>query len=302
MNKSPVLIIMAAGLGSRYGGLKQIDPIDEFGNVIVNYSIYDALKAGFKDFIFVIKRENEADFKERITDKLNGKCNYRFAYQEISDIPKGYKVPDKRVKPWGTAHAVRACRNYIKDEPFAVINADDFYGYDGFKKLYDYLLNATDGHYAMVGFVIGKTVTENGHVARGVCEYDKDGFLTSITERTKIEKRSDGIAFTEDEGKTYTYLPDDTLVSMNFWGFTSDFMREINNRFSAFLDGINNDTSAEYFLPGVVEQLLSERKCDVSVLSTDAKWYGVTYKEDKEGVVSALKKLRNNGQYEGIED
>ena len=278
-----------------------MDPIDDRGNVILDYSLYDAMDAGFSKVIFVIKEENEADFRRLITDRLEGKIDYEFAFQRLEDVPDGYAVPKGRIKPFGTAHAVRACRELINGEPFVVINADDYYGKSGFKAIYDFLLTTEKGHYAMVGYRLKNTVTDNGHVARGVCEYDNEGYLTAITERTHIEKRDGRIAFTTDEGESWTVLPGDTLVSMNFWGFTAEFMDEADKRFSAFMDKLDeNPMKAEYFLPGVVEQLLIEKLCDVKVLSTEDKWHGVTYKEDKPEVMASLKELRDKGAYEGI--
>lgn len=300
MKKDPVVIIMAAGMGSRYGGLKQMDPVDSFGNSILHYSVYDAMRAGFKDFIFVIKEENEADFRKMVTDKLTGVCNYSFAFQKLEDLPEGYSVPEGRVKPWGTAHAVRACRHLLDGRAFIVINADDYYGAMAFDEIYKYLQTAPDGQYAMVGYRLKNTVTENGHVSRGVCAYDENGLLTQITERTRIEKHPDGIEFSEDDGETWSKLEDDTLVSMNFWGFTPEFMQETDERFTAFLDSLkeNDRIKGEYFLPGVVEQLITEGKCTVRVLSTDDKWYGITYREDKPGVIAALKEKTDNGEYD----
>ena len=305
----PVLVIMAAGMGSRYGGLKQMDPVDGMGHAILHYSIYDAVRAGFEEVIFIIRRENEADFRKVITNRLDGKVKYAFAYQELSDIPEGFSVPEGRTKPWGTAHAVRAARHLIKDRNFAVINADDYYGTNGFKILYDFLEREQTGdkaHFAMAGFYLENTVTENGYVARGVCAADENGFLKEITERTRIEKRPGGIAYTEDGGESWNVLADDTLVSMNFWGFTPVFMEEADRRFEKFLsDNLDNPDvdplKCEYFLPSVVELLMDEGLADVTVLSTDDKWYGVTYKEDKETVVNALEKLRKEGRYPGWE-
>ena len=302
MDKRPVLIIMAAGMGSRYGGLKQMDPVDDHGNVILHYSVFDALEAGFRDIVFVIKEENEADFRSLITDKLEGKCNVSLVFQKLSDIPEGYSIPEGRIKPWGTAHAVRACRDVVKERPFAVINADDYYGRTGFKKIYNFLMNAEEGQYAMIGYYVKNTVTENGYVARGVCRTDENGYLTEIRERTRIEQHKNAIEYTEDGGVSWTYLHHDTLVSMNFWGFTADFMDHISKRFKLFMDDLKNHDPLkdEYFLPGVVEHLLLENKCTVKVLSTGDKWHGVTYKEDKATVVDALKKLRDAGRYDGI--
>lgn len=286
-------------MGSRYGGLKQMDPVDDLGNVILHYSLHDAIKAGFKDVVFVIKEENEEDFRRIVSDKVKDRINVHFAFQSLCDIPEGFAIPEDRVKPWGTGHAVRACRHIVKDAPFLVINADDYYGSGAFKALYDFLCGAKQGQYAMAGYRISNTVTENGHVARGVCECDEKGFLTVITERTHIEKRPYGAAFTEDDGKVWTDLPADTLVSMNFWGFTSEFMQEADRRFESFLAGLDENTQlkGEYFLPGIVEQLLDENKCTVQVIPTEDQWYGVTYKEDKPDVVAALAKKRAAGLY-----
>ncbi len=300
--KTPALVIMAAGMGSRYGGLKQMDPIDELGNSILHYSVYDAVKAGFRDIVFVIRKEHEEDFRRLVTDRLEGRCSCLFAFQDIMDCPEYFEIPEGRVKPWGTGHAVRACREVCKDRPFVVINADDYYGSSPFREMFSYLSEAENGHYAMSGYLLRNTTTKNGHVARGVCETDPSGFLQKITERTMIEEKESGIAFSEDGGSSWTPLDENTPVSMNFWGFTPDFMTEADQRFDAFLAGLQDEDKLkkEYFLPGIVEQLLVEGKCDVRVIPTREKWYGVTYKEDKESVVKALKAKRDKGEYEGI--
>lgn len=302
MAERPILVIMAAGMGSRYGGLKQMDPIDEKGRIIIDYSLYDAKRAGFDEVAFVIKRENEALFRERIGDRIAGQMKVHYVYQELTDLPEGFAVPENRVKPWGTGHAVRACREVAKGRPFAVINADDYYGAEAFALLYDFLSKeqiSDKDHYAMVAYEIGKTVTENGSVARGVCETDAQGFLTAITERTQIEKRTNGAAYTEDGGKTYTELSSDTVVSMNFWGFSGQFLSEIDRRFSDFLkrELPKNPVKCEYFLPFVVEELLKEGIADVRVLPTKAHWYGVTYQADKQAVVDALAAKIAAGEY-----
>ncbi len=306
----PVLLIMAAGMGSRYGGLKQMDPVDDRGNVILDYSLYAAKKAGFEEVIFIIRKEHEADFRERITDRLTG-IRYQFAYQDLADIPEGFTVPEGRVKPWGTAHAVRAARHLLNNRSFVVINADDYYGISPFETIFDFLTNTEadasgKAAFAMVGYRLENTVTENGHVARGICRMDENGELAEITERTRIEKRDGGIAWTEDEGETWNTLPGSTLVSMNFWGFTPLFMEEADRRFADFLkESLGPESAAdplkcEYFLPSVVEMLMTENLAKVTVLSTEEKWYGVTYKEDKAEVVSALAKLRKEGLYPGM--
>lgn len=299
--KKPVLVIMAAGMGSRYGGLKQIDPVDEQGHIIIDFSIYDAKLAGFEKVIFIIKKEDEKDFREAIGERIEKVMDVAYVYQELNNIPEGYNVPKERVKPWGTAHAVLSCKNEI-DGPFAVINADDYYGRGAFQKIYDYLVTHQDDEkyrYAMVGYQLENTLTENGHVARGICEIDKDGELLRVTERTRIEKGGDGAAYTEDEGATWVSLPERTIVSMNMWGFTAGFLKEIENGFEAFLQkGLQeNPLKCEYFLPAVVSNLLDEDRAAVKVLTTEDKWYGVTYKEDKPVVEQAIKNLKKSGLY-----
>lgn len=301
MNK-PVLVVMAAGMGSRYGGLKQIDPVGSHGQLIIDYSIYDARRAGFETVVFVIKHEIEDSFKAAIGDRLSKVINVKYAYQDLHDLPAGYAVPEGRVKPWGTAHAILAAREVV-DGPFAVVNADDYYGPEGFKAIYDYLEGHPDREgcyeYAMVGYLLGNTVTEHGHVARGVCEEDGDNFLLRVTERTRIEKDGADARFTEDDGATWTALPGSTIVSMNLWGFTASFLREAQARFAAFLDKAlaENPQKAEYFLPSVVTQLLEEGKARVKVLRSADKWYGVTYKEDKPVVVAAIAEKTAQGLY-----
>ena len=296
MNK-PVLVIMAAGMGSRYGGLKQIDPISDRGEIILDFSLYDAMMAGFEKIIFIIKKENEEDFRRLIDQRAGKYMKVEYAFQELTDIPQGYQVPAERVKPWGTCHAVLSARKLI-DGPFAVINADDYYGPGAFQIIYDYLDQAKDDgkyRYCMVGYNLEKTLTENGHVARGVC----NGQLLDIVERTKIMYRDGGIAFTEDDGVTWQALEEGTTVSMNFWGFTESFVREMEERFPAFLDKalVENPLKGEYFLPGVVDQLIKEDKATVKVLHSHDKWYGVTYKEDKQSVVDALQSMKDKGLY-----
>lgn len=299
--KKPVLVIMAAGMGSRYGGLKQIDPIDEQGHIIVDFSIYDAVQAGFEKIVFVIKKEIEEDFKKVIGERLKDKVEISYAYQELDQIPEGFSVPEGRKKPWGTAHAVYSCANEV-DGPFAVINADDFYGRDAFCKIYDFLVSHEDNdkyQYAMVGYQLKNTLTENGHVARGVCSVDSDSKLLRVVERTHIERREEGICYTEDDGKTWGCLPENAVVSMNLWGFTNSFMGAIKEGIHSFFErGLQeNPMKCEYFLPAVVTQLLEEERATVTVLPSDAKWYGVTYKADKPVVVKAIQEMKNNGIY-----
>ena len=301
MNK-PVLVVMAAGMGSRYGGLKQIDPVGGHGQLIIDYSIYDAHRAGFDTVIFVIKRQIEDSFKAAIGDRLSQVMDVRYAYQELDDLPAGYAVPEGRVKPWGTAHAILAARDLI-DGPFAVINADDCYGPEGFRAIYDYLEGHPDRpgcyEYAMVGYLLGNTVTEHGHVARGVCEEDGDHYLLRVTERTRIEPDGADARYTEDEGKSWHHLAGDTIVSMNLWGFSRSFVDEAWARFPAFLDRAlaEDPLKGEYFLPGVVTQLLEEGKARVKVLRSHDKWYGVTYQEDKPAVMAALADKTARGLY-----
>lgn len=300
MNK-PVLVIMAAGMGSRYGGLKQIDPVDEQGHIIMDFSIYDAKRAGFEKVVFIIKRENEQDFKEAIGERIEEIMDVEYAFQDIHNIPGGFAVPEGRVKPWGTAHAVLSAIDVI-DGPFAVINADDYYGRDAFQKIYDYLSTHQDDEkyrYTMVGYQLGNTLTENGHVSRGVCSLSKNGELVSVTERTHIVKTNDGAAYTEDGGVTWTTLPVESVVSMNMWGFGASFLREVKKGFVSFLEEnlVNNPMKCEYYLPTVVSNLLAEDKATVAVLTSADKWYGVTYKEDKPVVVAAIKNMKESGLY-----
>ncbi|MEY8234991.1 sugar phosphate nucleotidyltransferase [Lachnospiraceae bacterium 66-29] len=299
--KKPVLVIMAAGMGSRYGGLKQIDPIDEQGHIIMDFSIYDAMAAGFEKVVFIIKKANEAAFKESIGERISQKIQVEYVYQELEKLPEGFTVPEGRQKPFGTGHAILCCKEVL-DEPFAVINADDYYGKHAYRAIYDYLVSHEDDQlyrYTMVGYALKNTLTENGHVARGICQTDAEGFLTGIDERTHIEKRGAGAAFTEDEGKTWTELSMDSTVSMNMWGFSQSILKELESGFVEFLKNNlpKNPLKAEYFLPFAVDGLLSEGKASVQVLNSQDKWYGVTYKEDKEMVVKAISELKKQGLY-----
>ena len=300
MSNKPVLVIMAAGMGSRYGGLKQLDPVGNHGQLIIDYSIYDAKRAGFETVVFVIKPEIEADFKEAIGDRVSKVMDVKYAYQLKEDLPEGYSVPAGRTKPWGTAHAALSVRKLV-DGPFAIINADDYYGPEAFQEIYNYLSTHEDGdvyEYVMVGYLLKNTVTENGTVARGVCEETADHFLTQVTERTKIEK-GEPPRYTEDDGATWTDLSADTIVSMNMWGFTRSFLDEALARFPAFLDKAlaENPAKAEYFLPYVVEQLIGEGRAQVRVLVSEDKWFGVTYREDKPTVVAAIAEKTEAGLY-----
>ncbi|HJA06113.1 MAG TPA: nucleotidyltransferase [Candidatus Mediterraneibacter pullicola] len=299
--KKPVLVIMAAGMGSRYGGLKQIDPVDEEGHIIMDFSIYDAKRAGFEKVVFIIKRENEDDFKEAVGRRIEKVMEVAYVFQELSNIPDGFEIPQGRIKPWGTAHAVLSAIDEI-DGPFAVINADDYYGRHAFQAIYDYLTTHEDDEkyrYTMVGYRLKNTVTDNGHVARGVCGLNADKELVNVTERTRIEKRNGGIEYSENDGKTWTKIDGDTLVSMNMWGFTHSILEEIRDGFPAFLEsGLKeNPLKCEYFLPAVVSTLLEEGRATVKVLESEDKWYGVTYKEDKPVVVAAVQELKDKGLY-----
>lgn len=301
MSKKPVLVIMAAGMGSRYGGLKQIDPVDKEGHIIMDFSIFDAKRAGFEKVVFIIKKENEKDFRESIGDRMSKIMDVEYAFQELSNLPEGFSVPEGRVKPFGTGHAILSCIDKI-DGPFAVINADDYYGSHAFKTIYDYLSTHEDDdkyRYTMVGYILGNTLTDNGHVARGVCETDRQGYLTGIHERTHIEKRGEGAAYTEDDGATFAEIPVDSIVSMNMWGFSASILKELKERFPVFLKENleKNPLKCEYFLPSVVGELLLEDKATVEVLKSEDKWYGVTYKEDKPVVVAAIQKLKDEGKY-----
>ena len=289
---------MAAGMGSRYGGLKQMDPIGANGEVILDYSVYDAIEAGFDKVIFVIKHEIEEDFKALMQGKYEDRIQIEYAFQNIDNLPEGHTVPDGRVKPWGTGHAVLSCDGMI-DGPFAVINADDYYGKETFRLVADELKNSKqDNEFCMVGFKVENTLTENGHVARGVCQTDENGYLTDIVERTKIARKDGKICFTEDDGATWTELAEGSTVSMNCWGFGSMMMTELKARFSEFLDkNADNLLKCEYFLPFVVDDLLKEDKITVKVMDTTEKWYGVTYKEDKAVVVNALRQKVMDGVY-----
>lgn len=301
MNGKPVLVIMAAGMGSRYGGLKQIDSIDAYGNKIIDYSIFDAVKAGFEKVVFIIKESIEKEFRENIGDRIAAHVKVEYVYQELDRLPAGYQVPEGRVKPWGTGHAILCCQDVI-DGPFAVINADDYYGKSAFVSIYNQLSEISDGEkyqYTMTGYRLYNTLTENGHVARGVCTISEDGKLVGIHERTRIEKQGDKAQFTEDDGKTWTELGEDTVVSMNMWGFTKSIIKELDERFAIFLDKElpGNPLKCEYFLPFVVDELLKEYKAEVTVLKSVDRWYGVTYKEDKETVMNAIKELKKTGIY-----
>lgn len=300
MSNAPVLVVLAAGMGSRYGGLKQIDPVGSHGEAILDYSIFDAYEAGFRAAVILIKEAIREDFMATVGKRLaKSPMEIRYAYQELSKLPEGYAVPEGRVKPFGTGHAVICAGEEVGDAPFAVINADDYYGKAAFKTIFEFLSQSADPYgYCMVGYRLDKTVTENGSVARGVCATDETGNLLGITERTRIEKYDGGIHFTED-GQNWQDLAPDTIVSMNLMGFQPSFLREAKSRFPAFLDKAlkENPLKGEYFLPSIVQQLLSEGKATMKVLTSPDQWYGVTYAADKPVVVKALADMAKEGLY-----
>lgn len=298
--KEPVLVIMAAGMGSRYGGLKQIDPVDPQGHKILDFSLFDAKRAGFKKAVFIIKKENEQIFRECVGDPVSRHMEVEYVFQDLNDVPEGFVIPEERVKPWGTAHAVYSCRKTV-DEPFAVINADDYYGVEAFRLLYDFLRNNEDDdkyRYAMVGYRLGNTLTEHGSVARGCCETE-NGYLVDIAERTHIIKTDDGAAYSEDGGETYTSISPDSLVSMNMWAFTPGVIGEMGKSLENFFANKvkDNPLKAECYLPIEVGELLKEGKASVQVLSSPDKWFGVTYKEDKPMVEQSIRELKDKGIY-----
>lgn len=299
--EKPVLVIMAAGMGSRYGGLKQIDAVDEQGHIIIDFSIFDAIRAGFRKIIFIIKHEMEEEFKEVIGDRIEKIVEVEYVFQEVTKVPDNFTVPDERVKPWGTGHAILCCKDKVKG-PFAVINADDFYGREAFTKIYDFLDTIKENQstvYTMVGYQLENTLTENGSVARGVCDVNEEGFLTEITERTKIERFPDGAKYFDSEQDAWEDIPFDKTVSMNLWGFKEDIMKELEEEFNKFLETevSINPTKSEFFLPTVVQHMIEKQKVQVKVLNSDDKWFGVTYKEDKEVVQNEIAKLKKQGVY-----
>ena len=299
MAKKPVLVVMAAGMGSRYGGLKQIDPVGSKGEAILDYSVYDAHQAGFETVVIIIKEAIKNDFMETVGARLkNAPVEIRYAYQELEKLPEGYSIPEGRTKPFGTGHAVLCAKEAIDGAPFAVINADDYYGKSAFKSIYNLLsTNENPWGYCMVGYELSKTVTENGSVARGICATDAEGNLTQVVERTKIVQFEDGIRY--EDGDKWVDVADDTIVSMNMWGFMPSFLEEIEARFVNFLNTtlVANPLKGEYFLPSPVSQLIEEGKASVKVLTSADRWYGVTYADDKPMVMAALKGMQEQGLY-----
>ena len=303
MNKKPILVVMAAGMGSRYGGLKQIDPVGPSGEAILDYSLYDARRAGFETVVFIIKHEIEQAFQETVGARaLRAGFEVRYAYQQLDKLPEGFTVPEGRVKPWGTAHAILVAEEAIGEAPFAVINADDYYGPQGFRLVYDYLCSHADGDrfaWSMVGFLLKNTVSANGSVSRGVCVTDAAGNLHSVTERTCIAPYAGGIHYSEDGGESWTDLDENSVVSMNLWGFTPAYIAEAKAGFAAFLrENLPvNPLKCEYYLPSVVTAALQQGKAEVRVLTSTDKWHGITYREDKPELVAALQQMSAQGLY-----
>ena len=303
MNKKPILVVMAAGMGSRYGGLKQIDPVGPSGEAILDYSLYDARRAGFETVVFIIKHEIEQAFQEAVGSRaLRAGFEVRYAYQQLDKLPEGFTVPEGRVKPWGTAHAILVAEEAIGEAPFAVINADDYYGPQGFRLVYDYLCSHADGDrfaWSMVGFLLKNTVSANGSVSRGVCVTDAAGNLHSVTERTCIAPYAGGIHYSEDGGESWTDLDENSVVSMNLWGFTPAYIAEAKAGFAAFLrENLPvNPLKCEYYLPSVVTAALQQGKAEVRVLTSTDKWHGITYREDKPELVAALQQMSAQGLY-----
>ncbi|MDF2950592.1 MAG: hypothetical protein K0S18_175 [Anaerocolumna sp.] len=294
------LVIMAAGLGSRYGGIKQLEPVGPSGEIIMDYSIYDAIEAGFNKVVFIIRKDLEQDFKEVIGNRIEKQIEVEYVIQDIEDLPEGYSKPEDRTKPWGTGQAVLSCYGVLK-EPFAVINADDYYGKEAFVTIHNYLINGKQepGIYdiCMAGFILGNTLSDNGAVTRGVCKVDEQGMLIDITETAGIVRNGETAAAKDTNGNTIE-LDINSAVSMNLWGFTPDFLQELKKGFTEFLDGIQgNELKAEYLLPEVVGKLVKEGKAKVHVLRTADIWFGVTYKEDKEKVIKSFQELVNKGLY-----
>lgn len=296
----PTLFLLAAGMGSRYGGLKQLDGLGPHGETIMDYSIYDAIQAGFGKLVFVIRKDFEEDFRKIVLTKYEGKIPCEVVFQSLDALPEGYAVPEGRTKPWGTNHAVMMGKEAIK-EPFAVLNCDDFYGRDAFKVMGKFLSELPDGSkgkYAMVGFRVGNTLSESGTVSRGVCEENDAHLLTSVVERTKIERRSGQVEYL-DENDKWVAIPDTTPVSMNFWGFTPDYFAHSDEEFKLFLDAPETakNIKREFFIPLMVDALINRKEATCEVLDTTSKWFGVTYQEDRPEVVEKLRKLHEDGEY-----
>lgn len=297
----PTLVVLAAGMGSRYGGLKQVDPVGPSGEAILDYSVFDAHRAGFGKVVFIIRRDIEQVFKEQIGSKYEHLLPVDYAFQDIHDLPAPYAVPAERTKPWGTAHAIRAARDIVH-EPFAAINADDFYGRDAFTRLADFLTHADAADatgkmpFAMVGYRLDRTLSDNGSVARGVCELDAHGHLKTVVEHIKLVRTPSG-AHDDDPAAAQKDFPGDARVSMNLWGFTPALFTALETRFPDWLAVHGAEAKSEWYIPFVVDELIHEGKADVTVLPTDSTWFGVTYREDKPVVQAALRKLVDAGEY-----
>ena len=297
----PTLIIMAAGMGSRFGGLKQIEAIDEAGHIIMDFSIYDAKRAGFEKVVFIIKKEHDQLFRETIGNRIEKFMEVTYVYQDVEYLPAGFRVPEGRTKPYGTGHAVLCCKDVV-EESFAVINADDFYGSQAFIRLYEFLSDNEDDEiyrYCMVGYKLENTLTDNGFVSRGICEMDEENHLIGINERIRVERRDEGAAYTEDEGVTWIAIPEGSIASMNMFGCTQSMFGELENRFSLFFTQLlkTNPLEGEFFLPSVVNELIAEKKATVEVLTSSDCWYGITYLKDKKGVEEAIRKMKREGVY-----
>lgn len=292
---NPTLLILAAGIGSRYGSLKQLDRLGPGGETIIDYSVYDALRAGFGKVVFVIRKSIEQEFRETLMQKLAAFIEVDYVLQELENIPPGISIHPERIKPWGTGHAVLMAKDAIK-EPFAVINADDFYGADAFRVLQQHLRNADEGHYAMVGYRLENTLSEFGTVSRGVCKTGNDMLLSGVTEHTKIARKADTVVFTDNEQKE-RFLDPKSIVSMNCWGFTPGFFVHLENRFDAFISDHAQTLKGEFYIPAVVNELISSGQASVKVLESAAKWFGVTYRDDRQFAVERLQQLVNQGVY-----
>ena len=296
--KKPVLVIMAAGMGSRYGGLKQIDPVDDQGHIIMDFSIWDALEAGFEEVALIIKRENETDFRQAVGDRISRKIKVHYVYQQLEDIPEGFAVPSGRVKPWGTGHAVLSCIDQI-DGPFAVINADDYYGKEAFRQIHDFLVQYTPEKsmdFCMAGFILKNTLSDNGSVTRGICRVNEAGYLTGVEETGNLVKDKEGAAVEEDGVRRP--VDADSYVSMNMWGLTPEFLPRLAEGFREFFRNLEGrELKGEYLLPIFIDELLQAGEISVKVLETSDRWFGVTYQEDKDTVIGAFRKLIEEGVY-----
>ncbi|MFP4329647.1 MAG: nucleotidyltransferase family protein [Alkalispirochaetaceae bacterium] len=295
----PTLLVLAAGMGSRYGGVKQIDPVGLNGEALIDFSIYDALEHGFDRIVFVIRREIEGEVRQFFSGKFEERAEVLYVYQDLADLPGNYEVRAVREKPWGTAHAVWAARDVIR-KPFAVINGDDFYGRDAFGVIAEYLdgMSSQSEDYTMVGYTLVNTLSENGTVSRGICDVDEEGYLTGIEEHTKIGRDEKGVIRSWDEsGQIRATFTGQEICSMNMFGFAPPVMEHIGVGFSAFLESRGTEPKSEYYIPGVVQERIAEGSSRCRVLSSTARWFGITYREDKEGVVESVRQLQNDGTY-----